>query len=125
MNLQEIGFEALTAAQELRCKPRSCISRAYYAAYTILVHALKESKGVKFAPGREGPSHKDLPKLVENHLANTRNRAKMKELKAAIRRLYKARIDADYRFSLLINEDVVRRLLRDVCWIWRELEERP
>src|SRR6266446_3011679 len=36
---------------------RSCLSRAYYAAYSKVTFALAAAPGVTFPAGREGPNH--------------------------------------------------------------------
>ena len=52
---------------------RSAISRAYYAAYSLVAEALA-GKGLDMPMGREGPSHKKIPVLVENNLSSLKDR---------------------------------------------------
>jgi uncharacterized protein (UPF0332 family) len=73
---------------------RSCLSRAYYAAYSRATHALSASGGVTFPAGREGPSHSALPDLVENHLLRLGQHRWI--VSDYLRTLYSLRLLADY-----------------------------
>ncbi|HLX59934.1 MAG TPA: hypothetical protein VKX17_01510 [Planctomycetota bacterium] len=121
MNWAQAARDSYYAAQTLKQRPRSCMSRSYFAAYSAVTQALIDSKRVSFPIGFEGPSHRGLSDLIENHLTYLFARVKIREMKAAIRRLYSARLDADYRISATIGETDARNALRDAYWILREL----
>ena len=75
---------------------RSAVSRAYYAVYSRIAHVLA-SRGLTFADGREGPGHEQLADLVLHHL---RMLGQYRWYVAEdLRKLYKMRLEADYRPS--------------------------
>lgn len=86
---------------------RSCLSRAYYAAYSKITHTLAETPGVNFPTDREGPNHPGetgtggIRRLIETSMPNMQpeKRVKLSEL---IGRLYTLRVFADYRPSVEI-----------------------
>src|SRR4051812_12372265 len=56
-NWHEVARDCRNAANEtVKTRFRSCLSRAYYAAYSKVAHDLVE-RGVPMPPGREGPNH--------------------------------------------------------------------
>jgi uncharacterized protein (UPF0332 family) len=83
---------------------RSCLSRAYYAAYSKVTHVLAATPGVNFPQNREGPNHPGelgtggIRRLIETAMPNMQQdqRVKLSEL---VGRLYTLRIDADYKPS--------------------------
>lgn len=96
MSWQDIGVENFHAGCSLVSDNQyhSAVSRFYYAAFSVLTHALEG----KFATedGQETPSHKGLRKLIKNEL-NTVSILARREIATLMGRLYAARIDADYR----------------------------
>ncbi|HVX85444.1 MAG TPA: hypothetical protein VH253_11735 [Phycisphaerae bacterium] len=84
---------------------RSCLSRAYYAAYSKVAHELVTQSKTTFPPNREGPSHPGesgtggIRRLIESNMTALKpeRRTKLSEM---IGRLYTLRIFADYRPSL-------------------------
>ena len=101
---------------------RAAVSRAYYAAYSAATDALVQSHGVAFGVGRDGPPHRDLPRLVESHLRNRLGFSKIREIKAALRRLYVARLDADYRPKARFEWNDIRIVLSDAALVLARLE---
>jgi len=87
---------------------RSCLSRAYYAAYSKVTHALAATPGVTFPKGRQGPNHPGelgnggIRRLIEASMPNMHpdQRVKLSEL---VGRLYTLRIDADYKPSAAVQ----------------------
>ena len=73
---------------------RSSVNRFYYAAFAVLTEAL--SGQFDTANGQETPSHKGLPRLIKHELVSVSETTRG-EVVRIIRRLYAARIDADYR----------------------------
>jgi uncharacterized protein (UPF0332 family) len=113
MSWKIVCIDAFKAAQNLKAYPRSCISRAYYAAYAAAAYALVSSKGVVFALGRDGPGHEQLPNLVGNHLATELDFRTLKMVKKALRRLYSARLQADYKPNALLSHLEATQALLD------------
>src|SRR5580704_14219307 len=80
---------------------RSCLSRAYYAAYSKVTFDLSTIPGVNFPAGEEGPKHPGktgtggIRRLVEGSMTTLDGprRVKLSEL---IGRLYTLRCAADY-----------------------------
>jgi len=114
---QEIGTDNLRAATllYLNGRYRSSVSRSYYAAFSLLTHTLLQD-GASFGDNQEAPSHRSLPKLIKQHLAlrNTR------ESVAITRRLYAARIAADYQ-RRTTDEATARDVRRDLAQLLRYL----
>lgn len=95
---------------------RSCIARAYYAAYSRVAHELVATAGLTMPRNREGPNHPGefgtggIRKMIESsmpdplqasgQMAQTR-REKLSEL---IGRLYALRIAADYQPSMQVGQ---------------------
>lgn len=87
---------------------RSCVARAYYAAYSKVTHALAAAPGVSFPPNREGPNHPGetgtggIRRLIETSMPDMDQprRVKLSEL---IGRLYTLRVFADYRPSVEVE----------------------
>lgn len=87
---------------------RSCLSRAYYAAYSKVTFALASAPGVTFPTGREGPRHPGetgtggIRRLIETSMPDMDQprRVKLSEL---VGRLYTLRIVADYRPSMDVD----------------------
>lgn len=82
---------------------RSCVSRAYYAAYSKVTHELLTAAGVTMPADREGPGHGTgrggIRRMIETNMPAMHHdkRVKLSEL---IGRLYTLRIDADYKPSV-------------------------
>lgn len=89
---------------------RSCASRASYAAYSKVTHALVATAGLAMAADREGPAHASIRRLIETSMPNMRQdrRVKLSEL---VGRLYTLRIDADYKPSMSVEGADAREAL--------------
>jgi HEPN domain-containing protein len=85
---------------------RSCVSRAYYAVYAAVSDALSKVP-VTMPAGREGPHHLTLPSVVGNNLTLLSD-AKRWRLSGVVRQLYDLRCLADYRPSVVVEEDEAR-----------------
>lgn len=113
----EIGNDARRAANRLVSDHyRSCLSRAYYAAYSKVTQELSIAPGVSFPVGREGPN---LPgesgtggirRLIETSMPNM-NKDKRVKLSELIGRLYTLRIVADDRPSVKVDSQDAREAL--------------
>jgi uncharacterized protein (UPF0332 family) len=117
---QELSLDCLQAAQKLLEAEhlRSSISRSYYAAYCAVTSELV-ARGVAFAHGWDNPAHDQLPDLILHNTALPRNARY--ELNKAIRRLRRAREDADYRPGVsLVRSDAIN-CLRDALFVMRIL----
>src|SRR5439155_19101065 len=88
---------------------RSCLSRAYYAAYSKVTFALAAAPNLSFPVGREGPNHPSetgaggIRRLIETSMPemDQPRRVKLSEL---IGRLYTLRVDADYKPSIGVDD---------------------
>lgn len=127
---REMGFGSLKAAKELLKRRedqpdqiddflRSSISRAYYAVFSITTSELLRHD-VSFKPGWEGPTHTKLPQLARNNLKklSLRNR---RDLCTIIRRLYLARIDADYTPGATIDRTLAFSVLHQAILAFKYL----
>jgi uncharacterized protein (UPF0332 family) len=94
-----IAEDTLAAANTLHTEGhlRSCVSRAYYAAYSFLASALVLEAGIAFRDDREGPEHEPLSDLVSEHLKKKLRPGVREGVRTGIRALYEARVRADYR----------------------------
>ncbi len=116
---QEIGQDNFQAAREMYEKQRyrSSVSRCYYAAFSVLTERL-DAMGVIFGEEQETPNHKGLPKLIKLHLPMQDKQKK--DCIAIIRRLYAARIAADYQ-RRTTDDAVARGAMRDAAVLFRVL----
>ena len=117
---QEIGQDNFRAGRELfdAKRYRSSVSRLYYAAFCVLTQELSLA-GAQFGNDQETPNHKAVPKLMKLHLTlPTRQKA---QAVAIIRRLYAARIAADYQ-RRTTDRGTVQDALRDTAKLFQLLE---
>jgi hypothetical protein len=77
---------------------RSAVARAYYAAYSKIMHELVVVAGLQAPPDREGFSHARIRPVIETSMPNM-IQAKRDKLSELLGRLYALRIAADYRPS--------------------------
>jgi uncharacterized protein (UPF0332 family) len=104
----ELARDARNAANELLTQERfrSCISRAYYAAYSKVTHELVFTAQLTMPVDREGPHHTGrrgaIRAIIETSMPSMQQdkRVKLSEL---IGRLYTLRIDADYKPSVTVE----------------------
>jgi len=103
---QNVGDEALAAAQELKdaARFRSSVSRSYYAAYSFLASRLVLHTAVSFSQDRDGPEHGSLPDLITTHLKSDFSRRVLWQIRKDVETLYSLRIQADYRPKAAIYE---------------------
>jgi uncharacterized protein (UPF0332 family) len=119
MSWDDIGKNTRKAAQLLKdAHFRSCVSRSYYAAFSVLNQRLLRHE----RPARlyETHSHRRLPDLIEAHLLR-RNPQTRRSLRTTVVRLYAARLDADYRLSRTIDQAVALNALRDAKSVFQAL----
>ena len=78
---------------------RTAISRAYYAVFHLAVAYAKNNFG--YIPNQNGPnqSHSDIRAEYQKQLGNPDHQ----EIKKILARMYKARIDSDYKADSLGN----------------------
>ena len=118
---QAISLNSRKAAQRLLetdCH-RSCISRAYYAAYSALTAALIR-QGITLGYGGNNPGHAGLPVLVVNNLTSLPLTARF-DLNKALRRLYRARVEADYAAIIVVDNAAAKRSIRDLARVFQIL----
>jgi uncharacterized protein (UPF0332 family) len=85
-----------------KCRWRTCISRAYYAAYSAATEKLL-LQGVTMPKTQPNPKHAKLPDLIGNNLVTLCHAVRW-QLADAIARLYKLRLMADYMPRVLVEE---------------------
>jgi len=111
MSWVDIGIDSRKSAQLLRENhPRSCVSRAYYAAFSVINERLFAHASPP--PKYETHAHAKLPDLIEKHLFRKNSKLR-NSLRTAIKRLYNARLVADYRSSRTVDRSVALGALRD------------
>ena len=91
---------------------RSSVSRAYYAAYSAITSALIR-QGITLGYGGNNPGHAGLPAYVLNNLTTLSMPSRF-EINKALRRLYAARIGADYHADSDVGERAALGMLRDL-----------
>ena len=109
---REMSLENQKAAKQLiqvHCY-RSSISRSYYAAYCAVTGEL--AGRFTFGYGGNNPSHTDLPNLILHNLTPL-SESRRWEIRKAFRRMWKARVEADYDPSSLSDRTVALNTLRD------------
>jgi len=91
---RDLANDDYGAAGELFRKKRwrSCVSRAYYAAYAAVTDALVRGN-ITMPAARANPTHAALPNMIENNLTRVASRWKLSSI---VRKLYRLRIMADY-----------------------------
>lgn len=117
----DIARDSLKAAQVLADGNhfRSCASRAYYAAFSAVSFALRSQ--APFEKGRETPAHHRVTGLIHDYFATSLTPARLRDLKARIRRLYNERINADYKTGLTVDRLAAMDSRRDAFAVCREL----
>jgi uncharacterized protein (UPF0332 family) len=105
----DLASDARKAANRLVSEnPRSCLSRAYYAAFSKVNFALVGVPGVYIPLTREGVNHPGetgtggIRRWVESHMPNM-DQARRVKLSELIGRLYTLRISADYKPSVEVD----------------------
>jgi uncharacterized protein (UPF0332 family) len=120
----ELAREARNAANGLLIQEqfRSCMSRAYYAAYSKVTHELVFTAQLTMPVDREGPHHTGhrgaIRPMIETSMPNMQQEKRVK-LSELIGPLYTLRIDADYRPSV----DVGARDAREAVTIMKRVFE--
>ena len=112
-----MGLDNQKAAKQLiqvHCF-RSSISRSYYAAYCAVTGELAGK--FTFGYGGNNPSHTDLPNLILHNLT-TLPVHERHEVRKAVARLWKARVDADYAPSIHIDSDVALKVLHELSRVF-------
>jgi uncharacterized protein (UPF0332 family) len=123
MEWNEVALDSYRAAQELRkVRPRSCVSRAYYSAHAALTRALLRV-GYQPPQRHQTPPHQQMARLIGEHLASL-GPGKVRELRSSIRRLYAARLEADYVNTASIDGAIALGSVRDAASVLRALEVR-
>jgi uncharacterized protein (UPF0332 family) len=100
---------------------RSCVSRAYYAAYQAATAiCITHGDSANFPAGWNNPAHEQLPDLIGNnsHFSlNTR-----RTVRKILRELRILREDADYSMGRTVDAETVRASLLMVSTLFERLE---
>jgi uncharacterized protein (UPF0332 family) len=117
MTWNEIAVNSREAAQlSKQHHPRSCVSRAYYAAYSLVNQRLLPYEAP--AAGFEGHAHAGISGLIRRYLFK-KDQKRCAELRSTMHRLYLARLDADYRPSRTVDRSIALSALRDANVVFR------
>jgi hypothetical protein len=105
---RDMARESRTSANELFDSHhwRDFASRAYYAVYSEVTHALLAAH-MTMPAGRGNPRHRSLPVLVGNNL-HLLSLPKRWQLASLISKLYLFRIIADYQPAMTLDETDAR-----------------
>ena len=113
----EVARDSRKAANEMvETRFRSCLSRAYYAAYSKVTHDLAAAPSVTFPQGREGPNHPGeldtggIRRLIETSMPAMSQERRVK-LSERVGSLYTLRLYADYRPSIEIDAREAREAI--------------
>ena len=113
----DLAKDARKAANQLVSNHyRSCVARAYYAAYSKVTHALAGAPGVNFPARREGPHHPGeagtggIRRLIETSMPDM-DRPRRLKLSELVGRLYSLRIFADYHPSVEVEDRDAREAI--------------
>ena len=124
MEWHEIASDSLQAARQAQAgHARSAVSRAYYAFHAALTNVLINA-GYAPAENRQTPPHNAQARLIGVHLSD-RGPGFVRDLRAIHRRLYAARLDADYNRRVSVNSEVSLQALRDAHRAFQMLEVAP
>ena len=116
-----IADDSFSAARQLELtRSRSCVSRAYYAAYSTAVAALIDV-GVTM-PARGNPSHDKVPVLMRQHLSRL-TLVRRSNAAAVLSLLYRLRIIADYQPHLVLDRLDARQALGFMVQLFRDAKE--
>jgi uncharacterized protein (UPF0332 family) len=102
---------------------RTCISRAYYAAYAAVTQELI-AQGMTMPKAQPNPHHASLPKLVTHNLYTLKQPVRW-QLADAIEKLYKLRIIADYIPQVNMEERDARIALGLMQQAFRCIRGKP
>ncbi len=117
---QEMSLNSRKAAKEalvLNCL-RSSISRSYFAAYCAVTSQLAGK--FTFSHGSNNPAHSDLPNMILNNLSAVPENQRH-EIRKALRRLWKSRIEADYVPNAFMDRHIAMNALRDASGVLLKL----
>lgn len=117
-------MDSYGAAVELKLagRRRSAVSRAYFAAFSLVSGCLREG-GMAMPGKREGPSHGKLPELVESNLTMLRAQDRHR-VASRLRALYALRIAADYWPSSDLGDPEVMTAMYLMGDVFRWLKEK-
>lgn len=100
---------------------RSCVSRAYFAAYQAATSiCIRHGDAVNFPPGWNNPSHEQLPNLIGNYAGLTVSTRRV--LRRILRELRHLREDADYRMGVTVDHGTAIAALMMASTLFDRLE---
>ncbi len=116
---RQLSDDSLLAAEILLQdgKYRSCVSRAYYAAYCAATHEIVQ-RLTTFSHGWNNPTHELVPKYIRDNLPIAP--AKKNAVITSITLLRYYRVDADYRPRTTIDEQIARDCIRTAAEVQQE-----
>lgn len=118
LDMSEQAWKAGRVLQSNR-KHRACANRFYYAAFSAVTAELRKHKS-NFAYGYEHPPHREIGREIKRMLTNF-SKQDRDDLRDAVRRLYDARIDADYHANAPMTSTLTRNAMRDARFVLTSL----
>ena len=110
------SYRAALAMAKLK-NHRSAISRAYYSAFAALVHEIRRETKV-FATGYEHPQHHQMGRYIKRSRSLALG-SDQRQIREALARLYRARLDADYRKDAIQTDSDLKSAIADLDYILR------
>jgi len=117
------ALTTLGTAKQLRNSQdhRSCVSRAYYAAYQAATSiCIAHDDAVNFPPNRNNPTHEQLPDLIANNGDLPLN--KRRSARRLLRELRTRREDADYKVGRTVGAQEAKAALLRAITLFERLE---
>jgi uncharacterized protein (UPF0332 family) len=116
-----MSLGSLQAAESLRKlkNRRSCVSRAYYAAFQAITGEVRK-KTTAFPKRYEHPPHRQVGKYVKRYLTQFSRRDR-NDIRDALSRLRTARENADYRQNPDPGDAAVKAAMLDVRFVLQRL----
>lgn len=115
---REIARESLVAAQilETEDRPRSSVSRAYYASYQAVTALLLYAKQ-KPPMEREAWSHETTPELLKNLPGKMLVVTMQQNVSGRLKGLYNLRLIADYQGEKNVDTNEQRAAVRSASFV--------
>lgn len=125
MSWTEMSVEAWKADRSLQKlkKHRASANRFYYSAFSAVTAECRK-RTTDFAFGYEHPAHRSLGREIKK-LLTTMTKQDRDDLRDAVKRLYDARIDADYHADAPVGDVIVRNAMRDARFVLDSLGVSP
>lgn len=118
-----MSIDAFKAAERLKTRHyRSCISRAYYAAYAAITNELQKVPSITLDYAGNNPAHGKLPNYIQRGFPSLGHSSQLiNDVEGAIKGLRRDRERSDYMAEDSIEEQDARECMRRAEQILRDL----